>query len=120
MNNYVNSYKAANQSRRAKKALTIAIILLFIFLLFVFVVGLIINTDGEKTQRINGAIAENTRLKEQIANQNAQIQELTEELEKLRAYAPLEGAAPYETNSEENEEEFFASPRDEINAERNE
>ncbi len=126
MNNYVNRFGTANQNRGRKKLLISALAVVAVFLIVIMFVGIVAGSQTERSQSISAAIAENTTLKQQVESQRLQIEELTAEIEALRAKLPPEEFVPYQPQEEQeteilqeesNEENYPSSPRDEIYSE---
>ena len=122
MNNYTNRFNITKRNNKPKKILVaIGAILVFLMIVVMFV-GIIAGSNSQKNQNISTAIAENTQLKQQVAEQQAKIDALSAEVEELRAmlsqlpqaeptpYVPQEGEVPQQPEQAENP----TSPRDDM------
>jgi len=120
MDNY--RFTITKRNKKPKKLLIAAVSVVVFFLVVVMFVGIIAGNDSANNQNINSAIAENTRLKQLVAEQESKIAALSAEVEELRAmlasipqaeptpYQPQEGEAPIEPI----QPQYPQSPRDEL------
>ena len=124
MNTYNSNFTFNQQRRKTKKLLTTLGIILVVCFILISIVGIISGSDSAESQNINAAIAENTKLKQQIEDQKIQIEELNAKIAQLTqqiengVVVEEEPYMPEETQGGEGVqalEEHPTTPRDEIN-----
>ena len=124
MNTYNSNFTFNQQRKKTKKLLTTLGIILFVCFILISIVGIISGSNSAESQNINAAIAENTKLKQQIEEQKTQIEELNAKVAQLTqqiengVVVEEEPYMPDETQGEETLqalEENPTTPRDEIN-----
>lgn len=124
MNTYNSNFTFNQQRKKTKKLLTTLGIILVVCFVLISIVGIISGSDSAESQNINAAIAENTKLKQQIEDQKIQIEELNAKIAQLTqqiengVVVEEEPYMPEETQGEEGVqalEENPTTPRDEIN-----
>ena len=124
MNTYNSNFTFNQQRKKTKKLLTTLGIILVVCFVLISIVGIISGSDSAESQNINAAIAENTKLKQQIEDQKIQIEELNAKIAQLTqqiengVVVEEEPYIPEETQGEEGVqalEENPTTPRDEIN-----
>lgn len=112
MDSYLGKYSGIRHGKKPNKILITVLGVLAALLMVVMIVGIIVGTDSEKSEQITSAIAENTQLKQLVAEQQEQIEMLSAELERLRASVPEEFLQ--ESGEVETESQYPASPREEL------
>ena len=124
MNTYNSNFTFNQQRKKTKKLLTTLGIILVVCFILISIIGIISGSDSAESQNINAAIAENTKLKQQIEDQKIQIEELNAKIAQLTqqiengVVVEEEPYMPDETQGEEGVqalEENPTTPRDEIN-----
>ena len=124
MNTYNSNFTFNQQRKKTKKLLTTLGIILVVCFILISIVGIISGSNSAESQNINAAIAENTKLKQQIEDQKIQIEELNAKIAQLTqqiengVVVEEEPYMPEETQGEEGVqalEENPTTPRDEIN-----
>ena len=124
MNTYNSNFTFNQQRKKTKKLLTTLGIILVVCFILISIVGIISGSNSAESQNINAAIAENTKLKQQIEDQKIQIEELNAKIAQLTqqiengVVVEEEPYMPEETQGGEGVqalEENPTTPRDEIN-----
>lgn len=85
--------------KKKNKALRNVLIVAVVLVVGLYVLGLTLGSDSESRVAISEAIAENTRLKEELREKDARINELSERI------AELEKSVPEKIDDEDDKDE---------------
>lgn len=112
MDNY--RFTITKKNKKPKKIMVAVISVAVFLLLVVMFVGIIVGTDSTKNQNISSAIAENTQLKQLVAEQEARIAALSAEVEELRAMLASIPQPEPDPDQPQEGEEMQTTPVDEL------
>jgi len=120
MDNY--RFTITKRNKKPKKLLIATVSVVVFFLAVVMFVGIIAGNDSTNNQNISSAIAENTALKQLVAEQESKIAALSAEVEELRAMLasiPQVEPTPYQPQqmqgpAEQIQPQYPETPRDEL------